>query len=188
MPVEIKYNGLTIANLEGGQTATLPCNGKKMKSDLTVIAPEGGGGGSGVLGARTFNEERAFPEGSENYTDGYQLNVEGFLSWEFILEGYNCQIYCTFNSIVLAADVSDTSTTKLCMVVPVVGVINQAGATVNITQTMFASGVIAYCDVDGVKHWFMPDSGAETSPTIIVTKCNNAEAEAWLLANTTAVE
>ena len=47
MPVEIKYNGSTIANLEGGQTATLPCNGKKMKSDLTVIAPEGGGGGGG---------------------------------------------------------------------------------------------------------------------------------------------
>lgn len=44
MPVEIKYNGSTIANLEGGQTATLPCRGKKMKSDLTVIAPEGSGG------------------------------------------------------------------------------------------------------------------------------------------------
>lgn len=49
MPVEIKYNGSTIANLEGGQTATLPCNGKKMKSDLTVIAPEGGGGGINIV-------------------------------------------------------------------------------------------------------------------------------------------
>ena len=40
MSVEIKYNGSTIANLESGQTATLPCSGKKMVSDLEVIASQ----------------------------------------------------------------------------------------------------------------------------------------------------
>ena len=40
MSVEIKYNGSTIANLESGQTATLPCSGKKMVSDLAVIASQ----------------------------------------------------------------------------------------------------------------------------------------------------
>ena len=38
--VEIKYNGSTIANLESGQTATLACSGKKMASDLEIVAPQ----------------------------------------------------------------------------------------------------------------------------------------------------
>lgn len=42
--VTIKYNGSTIASLESGQTATLACSGKKMKSDIVVTAPEAEGG------------------------------------------------------------------------------------------------------------------------------------------------
>lgn len=44
MSIDITYNGNKIAALEGGKTAVIKCAGKKMKSDLTVTAPEGGGG------------------------------------------------------------------------------------------------------------------------------------------------
>mgnify|MGYP003300014451 FL=1 len=37
---KIKYNGSTIASLDNGQTATLACSGKKMKSDIVITAPE----------------------------------------------------------------------------------------------------------------------------------------------------
>jgi hypothetical protein len=36
MALEIKYNGKTIAILEKGQTATIPCDGKKMATDIVV--------------------------------------------------------------------------------------------------------------------------------------------------------
>lgn len=36
MALQIKYNGKTIATLEKGQTATIPCDGKKMATDLVV--------------------------------------------------------------------------------------------------------------------------------------------------------
>lgn len=38
--VEIKYNNSTIATVEGGQVATLACNGKEMESDLEIIASQ----------------------------------------------------------------------------------------------------------------------------------------------------
>ena len=38
--VTIEYNGETIANIEGGQTATLNCAGKKMSTDISITAPE----------------------------------------------------------------------------------------------------------------------------------------------------
>ncbi len=48
MATEIKYNGNVIASVEAGKTATLPCKGKKMKSDIVVTAPaeSGESGGS----------------------------------------------------------------------------------------------------------------------------------------------
>lgn len=39
----IVYDGKCIASLEAGQTATLPCEGKKMATDIAVIAPKSGG-------------------------------------------------------------------------------------------------------------------------------------------------
>ena len=38
--VEIKYNNSTIATVEGGQVATLACNGKEMESDLEIITSQ----------------------------------------------------------------------------------------------------------------------------------------------------
>lgn len=53
--VTIEYNGSTIASLESGQTATLACSGKKMKSDIVVTAPESSGGGSSPSDSRDYN-------------------------------------------------------------------------------------------------------------------------------------
>ena len=36
MALEIKYNGNVIATLEKGQTATIPCDGKEMATDLAI--------------------------------------------------------------------------------------------------------------------------------------------------------
>ncbi len=36
MALEIKYNDEVIATLEKGQTATIPCDGKKMATDIVV--------------------------------------------------------------------------------------------------------------------------------------------------------
>ena len=41
----ILYDGKCIASLEAGQTATLPCEGKEMATDIAVIAPKSGGDG-----------------------------------------------------------------------------------------------------------------------------------------------
>lgn len=43
MPTTIKYKGSIIAELGVGEFGTLPCNGKEMEDDITVIAPEGEG-------------------------------------------------------------------------------------------------------------------------------------------------
>lgn len=37
---EIKYNGLVVATVEGGNTATLPVKDKTMKSDIVITVPE----------------------------------------------------------------------------------------------------------------------------------------------------
>jgi len=42
MTTKIKYNNATIASLEVGQTATLPCANKLMQSDIVVTAGSGG--------------------------------------------------------------------------------------------------------------------------------------------------
>lgn len=44
MATVIKYNSNVIASLEAGKIATLPCKGKKMKSDIVVTAPAESGG------------------------------------------------------------------------------------------------------------------------------------------------
>lgn len=41
MAMEIKYNGSVIATFEEGQTATIACAGKLMKSDVVVTADSG---------------------------------------------------------------------------------------------------------------------------------------------------
>lgn len=45
MALQIKYNGKTIATLEKGQTATIPCKGKKMLTELVVDTIAGLPGG-----------------------------------------------------------------------------------------------------------------------------------------------
>lgn len=55
MAIDITYNGNSIASLEGGKTAIIKCAGKKMKTDLMVIAPESSGSVS-VTGLRKFND------------------------------------------------------------------------------------------------------------------------------------
>lgn len=40
MSVTIKYNGSNVATVEGGNTATLPVENKKMVTDIIVTAPE----------------------------------------------------------------------------------------------------------------------------------------------------
>lgn len=44
MSIEIKYKDSTIANLKNGETATIPCSGKKLTGDLTIIAPDSSNG------------------------------------------------------------------------------------------------------------------------------------------------
>lgn len=44
MSIEIKYKDSTIANLKNGETATIPCSGKKLTGDLTIIAPDSSSG------------------------------------------------------------------------------------------------------------------------------------------------
>lgn len=46
MAVQINYNGSVIADLSAGQTATLNCKDKVMRSNVVVTAPESMGGGS----------------------------------------------------------------------------------------------------------------------------------------------
>lgn len=53
MGTKIIYNSAIIADLEGGQTATLKCKGLKMASDVTIEAAEGGGSGGGSAGEST---------------------------------------------------------------------------------------------------------------------------------------
>ena len=40
--IDIRYNGKTIASLTDGQTATLFCKGKIMKTDVVVTVTESG--------------------------------------------------------------------------------------------------------------------------------------------------
>lgn len=41
--VTVEYNGLVVATVEGGNTATLPIKDKKMKSDIMITVPESSG-------------------------------------------------------------------------------------------------------------------------------------------------
>lgn len=60
MATEIKYNGGTIASLSAGETATLECNGKKMKSDITVSFD--------TAGTITYNGEETAVEAGQTAT------------------------------------------------------------------------------------------------------------------------
>ena len=77
----IKYNGKVIATLERGQTATIPCDGKKMATDLVVGISK-----SVNLISFTINTgERYAEQGmtwgewveSEYNTDGYKISTLG---------------------------------------------------------------------------------------------------------------
>jgi hypothetical protein len=63
MAVQINYNGSVIADLSAGQTATLNCKDKVMRSNVVVTAPEsmGSGGGGSLDGfhmVRFYNDDR----------------------------------------------------------------------------------------------------------------------------------
>lgn len=83
--VSITYNGSVIASLEAGQTATLPCKGKRMKGDIAVTAPaDSGGGGSGdeaLIGLieRTATEFTV-PEGCTSIGDDAFRNCQKLAS------------------------------------------------------------------------------------------------------------
>ena len=46
--VTIEYNGAVIASLKAGQSASLPCKDKPMRTDVVVTVPEGMGSGEAV--------------------------------------------------------------------------------------------------------------------------------------------
>lgn len=49
MSVRIEYYGSVVATVEGGETATLPVENKKMKTDIIVAVPEAEGGTDSAL-------------------------------------------------------------------------------------------------------------------------------------------
>lgn len=94
MAIDITYNGNSIASLEGGKTAIIKCAGKKMKSDLTVIAPEGGGGG-GDCPINIVDELPAVGEegeivGVETFADVFVVSdsTNGLLKKQYTEMGY----------------------------------------------------------------------------------------------------
>lgn len=82
--VTIQYNGSTIANLFGGQTATLKCGGMKMESDVTMQVAEqtGGSTGSATVYFVTF------------------IGADGSTLWEMpVLAGDDCKDPITHGDI-----------------------------------------------------------------------------------------
>lgn len=77
-PLKINYNGVVIATLEEGQTATIPCAGKKMKSDVVVSIVEDSGGATLI----TFTIE------------GIEYQAEEGMTWEqWCASEYNTNVY-----------------------------------------------------------------------------------------------
>jgi hypothetical protein len=77
----ITYNGSTIATLNGGQTATLKCAGKKMESDVVVDVAEMseiGGGSSGDITVMplTVTENGVYDILYETATEVWDSNTE----------------------------------------------------------------------------------------------------------------
>lgn len=77
----IQYNGSTISNLFGGQTATLKCKGMKMEDDVVVeVAEVIGGGGSGGGDANivplTVTENGVYDTYYEIGTEVWDSNTE----------------------------------------------------------------------------------------------------------------
>lgn len=78
MAIDISYNGNSIASLNGGETAIIKCAGKKMKSDLTVVAPESSG--------ETIEEY----DGTVNITEP-EIEPEPENLMSFTIDGIECQ-------------------------------------------------------------------------------------------------
>lgn len=88
MAIDITYNGNSIASLEGGKTAIIKCAGKKMKSDLTVTAPEGGGGG-GIIEVDELPTENIDTTVLYKCGDSYYQYVEGAFKDIIVVETEN---------------------------------------------------------------------------------------------------
>ena len=86
MATEIKYNGNVIASLEAGQTATLECAGKKMVSDIYIIAQKVEQG-SGEIGFTI---------------DGTSYQAEEGMTWgDWVESDYNTDNYGVFGSYIV---------------------------------------------------------------------------------------
>lgn len=72
----IRYNGSDIANVFGGQTATLKCEGMKMDSDVVVEVAEQSGGGDAVLAPLTVTENGTYYPTYEAATVTWDENTE----------------------------------------------------------------------------------------------------------------
>lgn len=157
-----------------------------------------GGGGSSVLGKRIFNEQITFPEGIETLTEPYTMDgVEGFIVWN---TGVN-ELWFGFsiNSIIFEYTTDNIYISKYMRLLPIYGKAIAGEASADITEFIeyYGGAIEAYMDIvrkDGGtdyitgEAWFNTAVPATVPPTIYLTKCNNTEAEAWLLANTTEVE
>lgn len=73
----ITYNGATIATLNGGQTATLKCDGMKMETDLVVaVAEQTGGADSKTIIPLTVTENGVYDSYYETATEVWDSNTE----------------------------------------------------------------------------------------------------------------
>lgn len=84
MALEIKYNGKVIATLEKGQTATIPCDGKEMATDIVVSISALVNIITFTIAGKTYQSEdgmtwEQWVESSYN-TDGYRLRIGHFVA------------------------------------------------------------------------------------------------------------
>ena len=94
MGAEIKYNGMTLAELEDGQVATLDCAGKKMLGDVVVSTTAGGGGAfyDGDITLYAAAETGTFTISCDGETRTYTY-VEGMTWGDWVESSFNTDDY-----------------------------------------------------------------------------------------------
>jgi hypothetical protein len=171
MALEIKYNGKTIATLEKGQTATIPCDGKKMATDI-VVSISNSGGNDEIDTAGLYDAEDNLVASWDTLTNTYGLDVEKEYTGSTYETDTASPYYIFANSSELAA------ATKMIIPEGITKFGNYSFrkcsnlTTVTIPNSVTAIGNFAFADCTGLTDIVLPHS-VTTIGSGAFARCSN---------------